>query len=31
MKKTVIVQEFSKFIADEETIPVVPDFFYVKL
>jgi hypothetical protein len=27
MKKTVIVLEFSKCIEDEETIPVVPNFF----
>jgi hypothetical protein len=27
MKKTVIVQEFSEFIENEETIPVVPEFF----
>ena len=26
MKKTVIVLEFSKCIADEKTIPVVPEF-----
>jgi hypothetical protein len=31
MKKTVIVLEFSKCIEDEKTIPVVPNFFYVKL
>jgi hypothetical protein len=27
MKKTVIVQEFSECIENEETIPVVPEFF----
>jgi hypothetical protein len=27
MKKTVIVQEYSEFIENEETIPVVPKFF----